>query len=151
MPYCTQCGTEVAATDSFCGACGARQPGAARASFGPLSTITSRNAALLCYIPLVGWIAAVVVLASQRFKEDRTVRFHAFQGLYLFVAWLIVEWFVSPFFHFGPDAARWTVTGVLKACLFIAWIVMIIKTNQNETYRLPILGELADRSVSEQK
>ena len=137
MPYCNQCGNQVADTDAFCGRCGVRQAGAAKAgarkaSFDPLGNVTTRNASLLCYIPLVGWIAAIVVLASHRFKEDRKIRFHAFQGLYLFVAWLIVDWFVSPFFHFGPDGARHAVTGLMKAFLFVAWIIMIIKTSQNE-------------------
>ncbi|MCW5981285.1 MAG: hypothetical protein KIT09_24590 [Bryobacteraceae bacterium] len=151
MPYCNQCGTKVAATDAYCAACGGRQPGVPKPSADPLPWLTSRNAALLCYIPLVGWIAAIVVLASHRFKEERNVRFHAFQGLYLFVAWLIVDWFVSPFFQFGPHGTRAAVTGLLKAGLFVAWIVMIVKTSQNEHFRLPILGELADRSVSEQR
>ena len=41
----------------------------------------------------------MVVLAADKFRNDRTVRFHAFQGLYLFVAWLIVEWVLSPIFR----------------------------------------------------
>ena len=151
MPYCTQCGTQVAALDAYCASCGARQVNAAKPTSDPLRNVSSRNASLICYIPLVGWIASIVVLASHRFKQDRTVRFHAFQGLYLFVAWLIVDWFVSPFFHFGPHEARHAITGALKAFLFVVWIIMIIKTSHNETYRLPILGELAERSVSEQR
>ena len=43
----------------------------------------------------MGWIAAIIVLASQRFKAMPTVRFHAFQGLYLFVAWLMNDQVLS--------------------------------------------------------
>src|SRR5580658_9308983 len=112
MPYCVQCGTAVGPADQFCGKCGGRQapgaggatPGATAnaAASGPatpadfMSGISHRNAALLCYIPMVGWIAAIVVLASDHFRRDTRVRFHAFQGLYLFVAWLIVDWVISP-------------------------------------------------------
>ena len=46
---------------------------------------------MLCYIPFAGWIACIVVLASPQFREDQAVRFNAFQGLYLFVAWLLVQ------------------------------------------------------------
>jgi len=56
----------------------------------PLSGISPRTASILCYIPVVGWIASIIVLAADRFRNDHRVRFHAFQGLYLFVAWLIV-------------------------------------------------------------
>jgi uncharacterized membrane protein len=146
--------------DQFCSKCGARQPG--RTGFGPHTTpadfvsgISNRNASLLCYIPLVGWIASIVVLASERFRRESQVRFHAFQGLYLFVAWLLVEWVVSPAFylsgdHFGYPFGRF-LTGALHLLIFAAWIIMLIKISHNEDYRLPIVGELADRSVSEQR
>lgn len=104
---------------------------------------------MLCYIPVVGWIMSIVVLASERFREDRSVRFHAFQGLYLFVLWLFVDWVFGPITAYA-DATR-VVGKLLKATVLGAWIFMIVKTNQGEEFHLPILGELADRSVSEQR
>src|ERR1700719_5429871 len=106
MPYCCKCGNSVTDADAYCAGCGCAQPGAAHqgpphsgpARPGPapglqyVNGISSRTASLLCYIPIVGWIAAIVVLASARFRGEHNVRFHAFQGLYLFVAWLIVDW-----------------------------------------------------------
>jgi uncharacterized membrane protein len=103
---------------------------------------------------MVGWIAAIVILASTRFRHDHEVRFNAFQGLYLFVAWLIVDWVLSPFliFPFGPDfGPRFFLPKLLKAAVFGVWIFMIVKVSQGQSYRLPILGELADRSVTEQR
>jgi uncharacterized membrane protein len=107
---------------------------------------------LLCYIPIIGWVVAIVVLASMRFREDAKVRFHAFQGLYLFVAWLIVDWVLSPLLSFphewGPQRI---IPALMKVAVFGAWVFMIIKTAQDEMYKLPILGELAEKSVSEQR
>src|SRR5690349_21352033 len=108
MPFCCQCGLAVGAADQFCGACGARQPGpqpgpeprTVHADFA--GSLSARNAMLLCYIPWVGWIAAIIVLASLRFRRDREVRFHAFQGLYLFVAWLLVDWVLGPALQLTP-------------------------------------------------
>jgi uncharacterized membrane protein len=152
MPYCCQCGGVVGEADAFCAHCGSQQAGVRSPAGNFFSNLTSRNASLLCYIPVVGWIPAIVVLASQRFKQDRSVRFHAFQGLYLFVAWLLVDWAIGPFFAMMPGhAVRLSITGILKAFLFFVWIFMIVKTSQNETYRLPVVGELADRSLSEQR
>jgi len=99
MPYCSSCGNSVDHGDQYCAKCGARQPGAAPKPADPLSGISPRTASILCYIPGIGWIASVIVLAADKFRNDRTVRFHAFQGLYLFVAWLIVEWVLSPIFR----------------------------------------------------
>ncbi len=123
--------------------------------FGELS---NKNASLLCYIPWLGWIAAIIVLASARYKRDtadaREVRFNAFQGLYLFVAWLIVDWVVSPALRFGMvgmgDAFR-PMEGLLRVAILAAWIVMLVKVSHSEHYRLPIVGEMAERSVEEQR
>jgi len=157
MPFCTQCGTAVGDADRYCGKCGAPQAlaGTSASSGGstpnPLTGMSSRTASLLCYIPLVGWIAAIIVLASTRFRSDHDVRFNAFQGLYLFVVWLIVDWVVSPVFFIPGFAFHSVFPNLLKLVVFIVWIIMIIKVSQGELYRLPIVGELAERSVSEQR
>src|SRR4051812_36079076 len=102
MPFCTQCGAEAGGADQFCGRCGARQaaadagvppppPRGFGAAQDPLAGLSPRAAAILCYVPAVGWIAAIIVLAARKFKDNHLIRFHAFQGLYLFAAWLIVD------------------------------------------------------------
>lgn len=147
MPFCSQCGSQVTPSDQFCARCGARQPTAVRqadfaASFSP------RTASVLCYVPWMGWIAAIVVLASNRFRHDRTVRFHAFQGLYLFVGWLIVQWVFKPLVWFAPGP-HMPLTMLMQLAILAIWIFMLVKTSQDEVYSLPIIGELAERSMAE--
>jgi len=164
MPYCVQCGSGVGSGDQFCARCGGPQPSAhagtgaaapphpsgfGNPAFG--AGISDRNAALLCYIPWVGWVAAIVVLASERFRRDTQTRFHAFQGLYLFVAWLLVEWVISPALWWDSFPMHRVVPEGLHLVIIIAWVFMIIKVSHGEHYRLPIIGELADRSVCEQR
>jgi uncharacterized membrane protein len=116
--------------------------------------VSPRTASILCYIPGLGWIPAILVLASQRFRQEKTVRFHAFQGIYLFVAWLVVDWVIGPsgwaLLRHQPGMP-WFVGAVLKMVIFFGWILMLIKTSQGEQYKLPLLGELAERSVAEQR
>ena len=149
MPFCSQCGTAVAEHDVFCARCGGRQPVAAHAPAHTdwLSGISPRTAAILCYIPVVGWIAAVVVLAADKFRNNRTLRFHAFQGLYLFVAWLIVSEVIGPMMH--PFRHFFHMDGLLSAAIVFMWIFMMIKTSRDEVYSLPLFGELAEKSVAE--
>jgi uncharacterized membrane protein len=158
MPFCTQCGTEASAVDVFCSRCGARQSGAATPPNGrpvpppspdPLSGLSPRTAAILCYVPAIGWIAAIIVLAARRFKEDRLIRFHAFQGLYLFAAWLIVDWVVGPIVRMSPDH-HLPVDTLLHGLILGVSIFMMIKASHDEAYVLPIIGELAQRSATEQ-
>ena len=156
MPFCTQCGESVGSADTFCARCGARQvPTPANPPSGdPLRNVSRRTASMLCYIPLAGWIAAIVVLASPRFQRDRDLRFHAFQGIYLFVVYLLIDWVVAPMFHLMPNHG-WklgiAIGGLMRLTIFFAWVWMIIKTSQEQFFSLPIVGELAERSVAEQR
>lgn len=149
MAFCQQCGKQLGESDKFCPGCGRPQQPNNPADFW--ANVSDQNAALLCYIPWVGWIPSIAVLASPKFKTNRRLQFHAFQGLYIFVAYLLVDWFVAPLFRFGPGMPGQSIPRLLTLAVFAAWIVMLIKVHNNEDYRLPVLGELADRSVSEQR
>jgi uncharacterized membrane protein len=152
MPFCSSCGKVVHDRDVFCANCGTQQPVHRAAPLppqaDPLQGISPRTASILCYVPVIGWIAAVVVLASRRFRGNPAVRFHAFQGLYLFAAWLFVDWTVRPVFRsFAEPVFR--LDRVLEGLIFAASIFMIVKASHEEVYSLPIIGELAHRSATE--
>lgn len=155
MPFCTTCGSQVAASDVFCSNCGRQQtsasapPGPPPLAGDPLAGLSPRTAAILCYIPTVGWIAAVVVLAARKYRADKIVRFHAFQGLYLFAAWLAVHWIVQPLMMAVPNRPI-RIDHILEGLLLAVSIFMIVKASHNDPYVLPIIGELAQRSASEQ-
>jgi uncharacterized membrane protein len=115
----------------------------------PLSGMSPRTAAILCYVPAIGWIAAIIVLAARKFKDDHMIRFHAFQGLYLFAAWLVVDWVVGPIVRSTPGHF-FPIDLVLHALILAVSIFMMVKASHNEAYVLPIIGELAQRSATEQ-
>jgi len=149
MPFCSQCGNQVGPADAYCAKCGARQPAAAYEAHPVgrgLESLNPRTASILCYIPWVGWVAGIVVLASDRFRHERAVRFHAFQGLYLFVAWLIADQVVRPMFDLMTNLHLYRV---IEAVLVGASIFMMVKAAHEEAYALPLFGELAQRSVAE--
>jgi uncharacterized membrane protein len=136
--------------DAFCGRCGASQPSTATwppatSATDALSTLNPRTAAILCYVPAIGWIASIVVLAAERFRHDRRVRFHAFQGLYLFVAWLMADWVMKPMMFMRILHLHQLV----ESALLVASIFMMIKASRDEAYSLPLFGELAHRSLME--
>lgn len=149
MPFCSQCGNQVAPTQVFCAKCGARQPqdpaAANPLAHDPLAGISPRTASILCYVPGMGWIAAIIVLASQRFRNMRTVRFHAFQGLYLFVAFLLNDQVLKTAFAFS----RVHIHGLVSAILLAMCVFMMVKASHDDAYSLPLFGELAERSISE--
>lgn len=168
MPFCVQCGNAVAGADRFCAKCGAQQAaGGGAGSYRPFGFyrgiyaqqfpggFTDRHAIIACYFPWIGWIASVIVLASARFRQDKRVRFHAFQGLYLFVSWMLVDWVMVPMLLLPEHFLGYSMFGVpahlLQLAILGTWVFMLIKAAHGEDFHLPILGELAERSASEQR
>jgi uncharacterized membrane protein len=115
----------------------------------PLASVPPRTWAILCYVPAIGWIASIIVLASDKFRQDRPIRFHAFQGLYLFVAWLIADWVLRPMQWALPALAHFGIHQLAELGLLGLSIFMMVKAAHNEAFSLPIFGELAARSVSD--
>ena len=137
----------------YCPRCGAKQPVGDTAPPPPtagahdaLAAINPRTASILCYVPGIGWIASIIVLASGRFRHDRRVRFHGFQGLYLFVAWLLDDQVLRPLLQRIPG---FQIQHIIQLVLVGMSIFMMVKAAHDEAYPLPIFGELAQKSVAE--
>jgi uncharacterized membrane protein len=164
MPFCSQCGNQVRESDAFCRRCGSAQPiegpaaGAPppppHARFAPhgpttqdiLGSIPPRTASILCYVPGIGWIASIIVLATDRFRHNKAVRFHGFQGLYLFVAYLLEDQVMRHIFEHIPGIH---LHAIVSAVLLGMSIFMMVKASHEETYALPLFGELAQRSMED--
>jgi uncharacterized membrane protein len=93
-------------------------------------------------------VASVIVLGARRYRNDFNLRFHAFQGLYIFAAWLLVDWAIQPFFSSLPHNF-FRLDLLLKMVLLGVWVFMLVKTSHGEAYSLPVFGELAQRSAQE--
>ncbi|MEO8595739.1 MAG: hypothetical protein ABI759_20635 [Candidatus Solibacter sp.] len=151
MPFCSQCGNQVGSA-LYCSQCGGRQPVSGNPPpppappRDPLAGLNPRAASILCYIPGIGWIASIIVLASDRFRHNRLVRFHGFQGLYLFVAWLLDDQVVRPLLSRIPG---FHLHSLIQAILLGMSIFMMVKASHEEAYPLPLFGELAQKSVAE--
>ena len=138
-------------TAAYCAQCGAKQPTGDAPPPPPtgrdaLAGLNPRTASILCYIPGIGWIASIIVLASDRFRHDRLVRFHGFQGLYLFVAWLLDDQVLRPILQRIPG---FHLHSLVQAVLLGMSIFMMVKAAHNEAYALPLFGDLAHKSVAE--
>jgi len=95
-------------------------------------------AALLCYV--VGWVTAIVFLVLE--KENKFVRFHAFQSLLTFLPLSVLAWILGwiPF-------AGWVLAGLVWVLIVILWLILMFKAYKGEKYKLPIVGDLAERQT----
>ena len=110
---------------------------------GPLERTSlgmrARSAGLLCY--LFGWVTGLIFFLLER--ESRFVRFHAMQSILFFGSLSILEEVFSHLPLFGP------IGGALGLVMFIGWIVLMVKANRGQYYKLPLFGDLADRLIGQ--
>ena len=110
--------------------------------------LTPNLAGALAY--LVGAITGILFLVIEPFKNDRFVRFHAFQSIFLNLAWIafwivwaIVVGILTMISHgllaliLGPVGL---LIGLAALCL---WVYLMYSAYQGKTFQVPIIGPLA--------
>ncbi len=118
---------------------------------GPTTTgVEARLSALLCYI--AWWLSALVFLVIE--QEHRGVRFHAAQSLVLFGGLSVVIGLLSAMSvaMLVVSAGAFQVARLLVYLVWIGavgiWLVLMLRTFKGETWRVPLVADLADRIVA---
>jgi uncharacterized membrane protein len=115
------------------------------------SGMTDNVAAALCY--LAGWITGVLFLVLDPYNKNKTIRFHAFQSIFMCVAWIalwIVVSILSAVLLFIPIIGHLFLLllyAVAGPGIFIVWLVLMYKAYNNEKWVLPIIGPLAEKQA----
>ncbi|HUP18844.1 MAG TPA: DUF4870 domain-containing protein [Gemmatimonadota bacterium] len=106
-------------------------------------------AGLLCYI--LGPITGIIFFLVE--KTHAVVRFHAAQSIVFGIAWVVL-WVILTIAGIILYQISWTignlfglVTLLVWLGLFIVWIVLLIKGYSGEKWKLPIVGDMAERMV----
>jgi uncharacterized membrane protein len=107
--------------------------------------LTSNVAGALCY--LLGPITGIAFLVMQPYNQDREVRFHAFQSIFLSVAWIIVSVVLNVVTSIGPLGFLYTVTWLVSLAALGVWLYMMFQTYQGRRVVLPVVGPLAEQQV----
>ena len=116
---------------------------------GPTNLGMAPNlAGLLSYVPCcIGLVFSLVAAIVE--KQNRFVRFHAFQSLLLHAAAIVVGVVLAILqivlgMIFGPlGFLVWLLSLVVGFAVLAALIVMMIKAYGGEEFELPALGEMA--------
>ncbi len=168
MPFCANCGAQV--EGRFCAKCGSAvgdpiPPGAgyqppqsaappSGAAYPPpappvAAGLSEKAASALSYV--LGIITGVLFLVLEPYNKSRTVRFHAFQSIFLNVAWFVVWIAFSMFTGITGRIMGFWLIGLLWPVLGLAWLVlwiyMIVSAYQGKTVSLPIIGPLARKQA----
>ncbi|MFC1646888.1 DUF4870 domain-containing protein [Patescibacteria group bacterium] len=90
---------------------------------------------------LLGFVTGIIFLLIE--KENSFVRFHAMQSTLLFGGVFVLNIALG----FVP-LLGWLLGLLLSFAVFIMWIVLMWKAFQGETYKLPYVGDMAEKQLA---
>jgi len=144
--FCQKCGTENPEYAKFCTKCGAVLVPPAGGSETPATPPAETSiglqpniAGLLCYV--AGWITGIIFLVIE--KRSTFVKFHAWQSIMTFavlnVAYLI---------FFRIPVIGWAIAWIISILSFVLWIILIIQAGTGKMWKLPLVGDWAEKQAS---
>jgi len=109
--------------------------------------------------PLAGALAyfllpAIAFLFVEPYNKNRFVRFHSFQCLGVCLAALIIGallrivGFVLFFVPILGHLLVWLLSLLVGLAFFTLWVVLVVKALQGETFKLPLVGDFAERQAT---
>jgi uncharacterized membrane protein len=93
-------------------------------------------AGLLCYV--LTWITGLIFFLIE--KDSKFVKFHAMQSMVTFIALFIIYIILGFIPIIGGMIA--VVVGLL---MLVVWIILMIKAYQGVKFKLPVVGDLAEK------
>jgi uncharacterized membrane protein len=149
MAFCPSCGSQV--EGNFCAKCGSSVSGGPAAgagipssgpSAGPgASGMTDNVAGALAYIPIIG----IIFLLIDPYKSNRGIRFHAFQGLFLLAAVIVVNILTGVLVGFALSFLF--LYSLIRLAFAVIWIYCMYKAYSGERFVLPIIGPIAEKQA----
>jgi uncharacterized membrane protein len=110
------------------------------------SGLSYNAAAGIAYLTI---IPAIVLLIVEPFRKNAFVRFHAWQSIFFFVAWAVIDILVGLVQHIVPSTVFLTLTALqlVALALFIVWLIVFIGAFGGKRIKLPLIGDLAERQA----
>lgn len=144
MAFCSKCGAE--GSGQFCARCGSAL---ALASPGVVASGLQDNVAgALCYA--LWLITGIIFLVIEPYSRNKFVRFHAFQSIFTSAALWILSMFLMWFAFLlpvGPREMMFWLGSIVRLGMLALWVILMIKAWQGERFKLPLVGDLAERQA----
>jgi uncharacterized membrane protein len=148
MPIsCPYCAAQMPDAAAFCPGCGRTMQAGTRAH-GTVGIFPENIAGALAYVT---FLPAIVFLLLDPYNQNRFVRFHSFQCIFLWVAGLLIGSllrFVGFILFIIPILGHlllWLISAVAVLGGVVIWLVLVVKALQGEMFKLPVLGDAAEQ------
>lgn len=100
--------------------------------------------AVLCY--LLGVVGGVLFLLIAPYNQDKDIRFHAFQSIFLTIAWVVLS-VVFGVVASGPLYTLNFLWPLISLAGLGLWLFLMFKAYQGERIVLPVIGPLAEQQA----
>jgi uncharacterized membrane protein len=135
---------------AYCPGCGRAMRPVERAQ-GTVGGLPETLAGAMAYCTI---IPAIVFLLVEPYSKNRFVRFHSLQCLGVCLVTLVVGAMLRVVgfgLFFIPVLGHllvWLLSMVVTLAFFVVWVVLIVKALQGEMFKLPLVGDFAERRAS---
>ncbi|HUD55154.1 MAG TPA: DUF4870 domain-containing protein [Terracidiphilus sp.] len=110
------------------------------------SGLSENAAGGLAYITI---IPAIIFLLVEPYNKSSYIRFHAWQCIFMAIAWFVIDVAVMIFGSFLSFFRLLTfgLYPLISLAMLILWIMVLIKAFNGERFKLPIIGDLAAKQA----
>jgi uncharacterized membrane protein len=110
------------------------------------SGLSENAAGGLAYITI---IPAIIFLVAEPYNKSSYIRFHSWQCLFMALAWFVIDVAVMIFGSFLSFFRLLTfgLYPLISLAMLILWIMVLIKAFNGERFKLPIIGDLAEKQA----
>lgn len=110
------------------------------------SGLSDNAASAIAYITFV---PAIVFLVMPPYNTSPNVRFHSWQSIFLAIAWVAADVVLM-------ILGRMPFIGLINLILwplvalgfFILWIIVLIKAFNGQRFKIPLIGDLAEKQAN---
>jgi len=108
--------------------------------------MADNTAGMLAYITI---IPAIIFLVMEPYNKNKFVRFHAWQNIFFALA-LTVLWIGLAIIGMIPIIGWLTIIlwPLIGLAALVVWILLLIKANKGEKWKLPVIGDLAEKQAN---
>ena len=109
--------------------------------------LSNNNAGGIAYLTIIPAIAFLIV---EPFKRNSFVRFHAWQCIFFFVAWAVIDILAEVLENLSPSSVFLTLTllQLVGLAMFIVWLIALVSAVNGKRLKLPIIGKFAEQMAN---
>lgn len=92
----------------------------------------------------MGIVSGILFLNIDPYRKDPLIRFHAWQSIYLWATAVGLMILPRVFFFFS---FLWLIAIPAYLGALVLWLILIVKSYNGEKFKIPVLGDLAEKQA----